>query len=106
MQINESKIAFICFHFLFRIWTFQRVTGEKVKKIPGIPTRVPGCAQNGLRAPLSPSHALLSLPALCRRDHEFRSAESIRRILVLAKILLTAIQSAAKIGHCRWLVSD
>jgi hypothetical protein len=31
-QINESKIAFICFHLFFRIGTFQSVTGGKNKK--------------------------------------------------------------------------
>jgi hypothetical protein len=29
MKGNESRIAFISFHFLFRIGTFQRVTAEK-----------------------------------------------------------------------------
>jgi hypothetical protein len=33
MQINESKFAFIYFHFLFRIGTFQWVAREKNIKI-------------------------------------------------------------------------
>jgi hypothetical protein len=32
MSLNESKFTFICFHLFFRIWTFQWVTGEKIKK--------------------------------------------------------------------------
>jgi hypothetical protein len=34
MQVNESKIAFICFHLLFGIGTFQWVTADSNKKIP------------------------------------------------------------------------
>jgi hypothetical protein len=33
-KANERKIAFICFHLLFRIWTFQWVTSDSNKKIP------------------------------------------------------------------------
>jgi hypothetical protein len=33
MKINESKSAFICFHFLFRIGTFQWVMADSNKKI-------------------------------------------------------------------------
>jgi hypothetical protein len=33
MQINESKIAFICFLLFFRIGTFQWVTDDSNKKI-------------------------------------------------------------------------
>jgi hypothetical protein len=33
MKVKTSKIAFISFHFLFRIETFQWVMGEKNKKI-------------------------------------------------------------------------
>ena len=33
MKRNESKIAFICFHFLLRIGTFQWVTADLNKKI-------------------------------------------------------------------------
>jgi hypothetical protein len=33
MKIKTSKIAFISFHFLFRIENFQWVTGEERKKI-------------------------------------------------------------------------
>ena len=33
MQINESKIAFICFLLFFQIGTFQRVTDDLNKKI-------------------------------------------------------------------------
>jgi hypothetical protein len=29
---NESEIAFICFHKFFRIWPFQRVTADSIKK--------------------------------------------------------------------------
>jgi len=32
MQINESKIAFICFYLFFGIGTFQCVTADKNKK--------------------------------------------------------------------------
>jgi hypothetical protein len=32
MQVNESKIAFICFHLLFGIGTFQWVTADSNKK--------------------------------------------------------------------------
>jgi hypothetical protein len=50
MKTNKSKIAFICFHRLFRIGTFQRVTGEKTKKLLSVCPRVLGCrfrAQSG-----------------------------------------------------------
>jgi hypothetical protein len=33
MKGNKSKIAFICFHFLLRIGTFQWVTADSNKKI-------------------------------------------------------------------------
>jgi hypothetical protein len=33
MKGNESKIAFICFHFLFGIGTFQQVTADSNKKM-------------------------------------------------------------------------
>jgi hypothetical protein len=33
MKGNENKIAFIFFHFLFRIGTFQWVTADSNKKI-------------------------------------------------------------------------
>ena len=37
MKGNESKIAFISFYFLFRIWTFQWVTANSNKKKPFLP---------------------------------------------------------------------
>ncbi len=43
MKGNENNFVFICFHFLFGIWTFQRVTGEKNKKIP-----IPSDSRGGL----------------------------------------------------------
>jgi hypothetical protein len=33
MKGNENRIAFISFHFSFRIGTFQRVTADSNKKI-------------------------------------------------------------------------
>src|SRR5580692_10679066 len=32
-KANKRKIAFICFHYFFRIGTFQWVTAEKDKKV-------------------------------------------------------------------------
>jgi hypothetical protein len=46
MKANESKIAFIYFQKFFRIWTFQRVAGEKNKKIVSLVTRLTGCGPN------------------------------------------------------------
>jgi hypothetical protein len=46
MKIKESKIAFICFYFLFRIEPFQRVTEEKIKKFPSVSARVAGCRRS------------------------------------------------------------
>jgi hypothetical protein len=42
MKANERKIAFICFHLLFRIGTFQWVTADSNKKI--LPA-ISGCAR-------------------------------------------------------------
>jgi len=42
MQINESKMGFICFLLFFRIQTSQGATGEKIKKS----THVSSCVQN------------------------------------------------------------
>jgi hypothetical protein len=50
MKANENKIAFICFHFLFRIELFQRVMRKKVKEFGPASTRLAGCAQ---RSPAS-----------------------------------------------------
>jgi hypothetical protein len=46
MQVNEGKIAFICFHLFFRIEPFQRVTSEKNKKIPCCLNSPPGLRSN------------------------------------------------------------
>jgi hypothetical protein len=51
MQINESKIAFICFYLFFGIGTFQWVTADKNKKI-FCRFRRPGRLKRGL-SPLS-----------------------------------------------------
>jgi hypothetical protein len=40
MKTNERKIAFICFHLLFRIGTFQWVTADSNKKFP---SAISGC---------------------------------------------------------------
>jgi hypothetical protein len=42
MKTNERKIAFISFHFLFRIGTFQWVTADSNKKFP---SAISGCAR-------------------------------------------------------------
>jgi hypothetical protein len=42
MKTNERKIAFICFHLLFRIGTFQWVTADSNKKILAA---ISGCAR-------------------------------------------------------------
>jgi hypothetical protein len=33
MKPNENNFAFICFHEFLRNGTFQRVTGEKIRKM-------------------------------------------------------------------------
>jgi hypothetical protein len=45
MQVKTSKKAWISLFFFGGIWTFQWVTGEKIKKIPWPLTRVSGCGQ-------------------------------------------------------------
>jgi hypothetical protein len=58
VQINESKIAFICFHLFFRIGTFQRVTSEKIKNFSLRLSAPWGCKSN-----VSNSLPTLSFPA-------------------------------------------
>jgi hypothetical protein len=53
MKAKWLSFAFIYFLLFFGIGTFQRVTGEKIKKFPLSPTRLSGCAQSAL-ALLSP----------------------------------------------------
>jgi hypothetical protein len=51
MQVNESKMAFICFHLFFRIWTFQLVTRDSNKKFP------PPCPRLWYNLGSAPQHA-------------------------------------------------
>src|ERR1700683_101446 len=45
MKVKTSRIAFISFHFLFRLEIFQWVMGKKIKKTDSVSTRVTGCAR-------------------------------------------------------------
>jgi hypothetical protein len=67
LQINESKKAFICFHLLFGIGTFQWVTSEKIKNSGRLSTRAVGCAEMPhqpllTRVPLLAGHDWLGRP--------------------------------------------
>jgi hypothetical protein len=53
-QIEPSKKAWISLVFFGGIGAFQRVTGEKNKKILSVTARVEGCAQN-VSNPIFPS---------------------------------------------------
>ena len=58
MQINESKITFICFLLFFRIGTFQRVKDDSSKKIFARVTLCPKCNSR--------------IPLLCSRSRQKR----------------------------------
>jgi hypothetical protein len=46
MKAKWLLFAFFYFHLFFRIGTFQRVTGEKIKKTGYLSTRVSGCGDS------------------------------------------------------------
>jgi hypothetical protein len=60
VQVNESKIAFICFHEFFRIEPFQRVTSEKNKKNSFPRNSRLGLQSNHVKEHATPSDAQLS----------------------------------------------
>jgi hypothetical protein len=53
VKTNESNFAFICFHLLFRIRTFQRVTADSNKKIASKGVRAAGCERGVQTAAVS-----------------------------------------------------
>jgi hypothetical protein len=65
-KVNESKNAFIYFRLFFGIWTFQRVTAEKNKKIFLLLHCLRGCAAERLKRSfpcLSPSESQAAKPS-------------------------------------------
>src|ERR1700691_2612537 len=82
MQGNESKIAFISLHFLFRIGTFQRVMGDKSKKISSVPSsrgRLCATALLGLPPPhAGPPKASPPRKGLGREEPDCRAAPRVK----------------------------
>jgi hypothetical protein len=54
VKTNESNFAFICFHLLFRIRAFQRVTADSNKKFASTGVRAAGCERGVQTATVSP----------------------------------------------------
>jgi hypothetical protein len=62
MQINESKIAFICFYLFFGIGTFQCVTADKNKKSFAAFASLEISSEGSLLFPMVWREVLLTVP--------------------------------------------
>jgi len=62
MQINESKIAFICFYLLFGIEPFQCVTADKNKKSFAAFAGLEVSSEGSLLFPMVWREVLLTVP--------------------------------------------
>jgi hypothetical protein len=60
MKENWLSFSFSSFHKFFGTVSFQRVTGEKIKKYASLSTRASGCEQSAGASFARRSHAWIS----------------------------------------------
>src|SRR5271156_628728 len=94
MQAAERKIAFICFHFLLLIETFQSVTGEKIKKFSSAAARAESCGPALQTATTSRLSALPEeIPLVGRYSDNFRFCQEDE---VQAAVMTAASRAARR----------